>query len=146
MELAVRGKIASLPKPLVRIRRHSGQISRADNGGRQFCDATTATVCHFLRRGGYKDPAASSSADEWIAFSSWVENRIKELGVAERRNAWTDGRDKYFATENKLTGAYRFIIRLWQSGQMSALAWGKLFGSSLPKRLAREWIVKHKAR
>lgn len=61
---------------------------------------------------------------------------MTEEGILERRKTWTDARAEYFATKNGMSGALRFGIRLLQSGHASALVWEKLFGSSLPERLA----------
>jgi glycosyltransferase involved in cell wall biosynthesis len=140
LDLALRGKIACLPNPLVRIRKHSSQISLDNDGRRQLCDGTAATVCYFLRKAGCKDPSLGASSDEWIALLNWIENRMEETGAFEKRKSWVDARAAFFATENRLPGALRFGIRLLQSGHASALVWEKFFGSSLPQRLAREWM------
>ena len=139
LELALRGKIACLPNPLVRIRMHSSQISLEDNGRRQLCDGTAATVCYFLRKAGCEDPSLSTSSEEWIAVRNWLESRIEESGVFERRKTWVDARAAFFATKNRLAGTLCFGTRLLQSGHTSALVWEKLFGYSLPQRLAQEW-------
>lgn len=140
LDLALRGEIACLHNPLVRIRKHSSQISLDSNGRRQLCDGTAAAVCYLLGKAGCEDPSLGASSDEWIAFLNWLESRIEETGTFERRRAWGDARAEYFATANRLTGALRFGTRLLRSGHASALVWEKLFGSSLPERLAREWM------
>lgn len=140
LELALRGKIACLPKPYVRIRKHPNQVSLDNNGRRQLWDATAATVCHFLRKAGCEDPSVSASADEYIAFLNWVENRMEESGVFARRKAWVDARVAFFANQNNLIGAFRCGARLMQSGHAIALVWEKFFGSALPERLAQDWM------
>lgn len=140
LELASRGKIACLPKPLVRIRKHSGGISSDSNGRRQCCDETAATVCQFLKNAGCIDPSVDASDDEWAVFLHWIENRMEELGCFARRKAWAIARVEYFTTGNRLTGALRFGTRLLQSGYASASLWEKFFGSSLPQSLAHEWM------
>jgi glycosyltransferase involved in cell wall biosynthesis len=139
--LALQGTIACLPIPLVRIRKHSSQISLDNRGRRQLCDGTAATVCYFLRKAGYKDPSLGTSSEEWTVFQNWLESRIEETGAFERRKTWVDARAAYFTTENRLAAAIRFGIRVLRSGHASALVWEKYFGSSLPQRLAREWMV-----
>lgn len=141
LELSLRGKIAALPKFLVRVRKHSSQVSCENNGRPQLCEATAGTICHLLQKAGCKDPSVDMSADEWIVFRNWVEKRMEELGIFERRKAWTDARAKYFATGNRLNGVIHFSTHLLQSGYASVLIWEKFFGSSLPQRLVREWIV-----
>lgn len=139
IELASRGKIACLPKPLVRIRKHSSQISLDNNGRRQLYDGIAATVCHYLQRAGCEDPSVGANTDEWIAFLAWVENRIDESSTFKRRKAWADARAEYFERNNRMIGAFHFGTRLLKSGHAVALMWEKAFGSSLPERLAREW-------
>jgi glycosyltransferase involved in cell wall biosynthesis len=140
LELLLRGKIACLPKSLVRIRTHSGQISNENSGRRQVRDGRAVIACHFLRKAGCGDPSVDASANEWIGFVNWVEKKVEESGTFERRKAWIEARVEYFGGESKLTGALRFGIGLLQSGHASLLVWEKLFGSSMPKRLAREWM------
>lgn len=139
LTLAFHGRLACLPSPLVQIRKHSGQISHDNNGKRQICDSVAATICYWLQRSNGKGPSENVD-DEWITFLAWIENRLEELGVFERRKAWADARTAYFTAGNKLTGAFHFGFRLLQSGHFSTLVWQKLFGTSLPKRLAKEWI------
>lgn len=138
--LSLRGKIACLSKPLVRVRMHSSQISNDNNGRSQFCEGTAARVCHFLQKAGSKDPSVGSSEDEWIAFLTWIENQVEISGAFERQKAWVDARAAFFTNGNKLTGVFRFGTRLLKSGYANALALEKFFGSSLPEHLAREWM------
>jgi glycosyltransferase involved in cell wall biosynthesis len=140
LELTSRGNIACLPKLLVRIRRHSSQMSLDDDGHRQLCDGTTAIVCHFLRNAGHKDPSVEAREDEWIAFLEWIENRIEDSGIFERRKSWIGARTEYFTAQNRLNGTLRFGLRLLQSGNAGLQMWERLFGYSLPRRLAREWM------
>ena len=140
LEFASRGTIACLRKPLVRIRKHAGQISLDDGSRRQLCDATVAIVCHLLRQAGCEDPSVVASADEWAAFLNWIETRIEESCYFEKRRTWADARAEYFATNNSLAGAVRFGARLLESGHASVLTCEKFFGFSLPKRWAQEWM------
>ncbi len=140
LELALRGKIACLPQFLVRVRKHSRQMSLDNNGRRQLYDGIGAVVCHLLRKAGFKDPSVDASVDEWIAFLNWVDNRTKELDAFAKRKARVEARAAFSTTENRMAGALRFSSQLLQSGNASALVWERFFGSSLPKRLAQEWM------
>lgn len=140
LRLSEIGKVASIDKPLVKIRKHELNISNLEGGRLQTRLGIAAAVCHFLRIHGCPDPSATNDEAEWLEFVTWIERQVIEEGVFERRKAWSDARAEYFATENRLTGALRFGIRLLQSGHVGALVWEKFFGSSLPQRLARKWI------
>ena len=140
LELSLHGRLACLPKPLVRNRKHSNQISLDDSGRRQICDGVVATVCHMLKKEGFKDPSVSASEDEWILFLSWIEKRIKESGFFDRRKAWVAARSDFLAGESMVSGTLHFGVRLIQSGYACELILEKFFGVSLPLRLARKWI------
>jgi Glycosyl transferase family 2 len=141
LRFAELGKTACLENCLVRIRKHSEQISNSATGTSQPVYGTAAATCHFLRIHGYPDPSSSSDEATWWRFLTWVDRRMTEEGVFERHKTLTDARAEHFATRNGMSGALRFGIRLLQSGHASALVWEKLFGSSLPERLAWEWMV-----
>jgi glycosyltransferase involved in cell wall biosynthesis len=141
LELAAQGRIACLHQPLVKIRKHSSQISHENNGRRQMFDAIAATACHFLRKAGAKDPSIDNSSEQWDVFLNWIEGRIDEAGIFENRKAWADARTEYFLSTNRLIGIILFGTRLLQSGHSFALIYEKIFGSQLPERLAREWIM-----
>ena len=140
LRLSEIGEMASIDKPLVKIRKHGQNISHSEGGNLQGRFGIIATSCHFLRIHGSPDPSTSSDESTWQEFIAWVDRRMVEVGAFERRKAWSDARTEYFSTANRLTGALSFGNSLLRSGHASALAWEKLFGSSLPQRLAREWM------
>lgn len=144
LELSSRGKIACLRKPFVRVRKHSNQISLDNSGKRQLYDAIAATVCHFLKKHGYRDPSISANEDEWAYFLNWVESQVVESGTLERNEAWAEARAGYFAPGTRLTRMLRFTVRLVQSGVAGRVLLQKFFGSSLPERLAWKWIKHHR--
>ncbi len=143
-ELALRGKIMCLPKYLVKIRKHPDQLSSENEGKSANHESMAVIVCRLLRKAGRKDLSVDASAEEWILFFNWIQKRMKKLGTFKRRKVWADARAKYFATKNRFNSAIRFGAHLLQSGYAGALIWEKFFGSSLPQRLAREWIIETK--
>lgn len=140
LRLSEVGKVASIDKPLVKIRKHAQNISNLEGGNRQAKFGVVASVCHFLRAYGCPDPSVSSDEDVWQDFITWVDRRMLEEGAYERRKAWVDARAEYFASANGLTSTFFFGTHLLQSGHASAWMWAKFFGSSLPKNLSREWM------
>jgi glycosyltransferase involved in cell wall biosynthesis len=140
LELSLLGKIACLPKALVMVRKHSGQISRDNSGKQQFCDGTAVTVCHFLKKWGHRDPSKSVVDKEWELFFDWIEKRVDESGDFERHKVWASARARYFNTKNRMAGFFHFVSELLQTGQGKALTQEKIFGSQVPKRLAQDWI------
>jgi glycosyltransferase involved in cell wall biosynthesis len=141
LELATKGNIACLPKPLVKIRKHADQMSLDENGRRQFCDSTSVEVCYFLRKKGFEDPSNDIDYNKWVLFHKWIEERILTLGIIEKRNVWIAARKNFFNFENKLIGLLYFFKVLMTSSYFFILLWEKYFGSFLSKKLAREWIA-----
>jgi glycosyltransferase involved in cell wall biosynthesis len=139
LELAVRGRIACLPAPLLRIRKHPNQISNDANGLRQFYDGRAARVCHFLRKMGYDDPSLGSTDEEWRAFLGWVERKIDESKQFQRRKVVAEARQIYRREGARFMRAARCILHLATSGHFFGVAFEKWFGTSLPRQLAREW-------
>lgn len=140
LRLAERGRIACSNNCLVRVRKHSGQISNSSADTSQLVYGTAASTCHFLRIDGYPDPSAGSGEAEWKSFLEWIESRLIEEGVFKKRKVWADARVKYFAKEISLTGVCQLGIRLLKSNYSGALVLERFFGSLLPERLAREWM------
>jgi glycosyltransferase involved in cell wall biosynthesis len=141
LRLAERGRIASLENCLVVVRKHSEQISNSATGTSQLAYGTAASACHFLRIRGYPDPSTSNDDTTWQEFIAWLETRMIEEGTPIRHKAWVDARTEYFAIENRLSGAIRLGTRFLRDGDSWKLMREKFLGSSLPQRLAREWMA-----
>ena len=141
LNFSLRGALASVPDRLVCIRKHADQISLDNSGRSQLRDAVAATVCHFLCKAGEPDPSELDDLLAWNSFLCWVEHRMDELKVFEKRADWIDARAAFFASGNRLEGVYNLAAMLLTSGHASALLLEKIFGSSLSSRLADEWLV-----
>jgi len=136
------GKIASVNMPLIKLRKHKQNLSNSDGGRMQSLFGHAASVCHFIRIYGQSisDPSATKGEIKWIAFLTWLEKELIGECVLEKRQVRADARGQYFAAGNRLSGLLHLGTRLVKSGHASAIVWEKLFGSSLPERLAREWM------
>jgi len=144
LRLSEAGKLASVDKPLVKYRRHEKNMSYLENGKLQIRLGVVATTCHFLRVHDYPDPSAGNDEETWQKFVAWIDERITKEGLYERREAWAYARKEYFAKANLLSGSFRFGTCLLLSGHAASLIWEKGFGSSLPKRLAQDWMKQAK--
>ena len=139
LRLSEVGKVTSINKPLVKIRKHEQNISNSEGGMQQIHFGFAASVCHFLRIHGVADPSTTSNEAVWLEFLTWIKMKLIEEDVFGRNKSRVVARTEYFAMENRLAGALRFGFHLLRTGHASALMWEKFFGSSLPVRLAREW-------
>lgn len=138
LRLSEVARVSSVNRPLVKIREHDRNMSKAEAGVLQQSFGLAARVCHFLRTRGSSDPSKSSDEMVWQKFITWLHGKMIEEGEIEKRNAWVKARAEYFATQSRLCGAIRCGMCLVQSGYAGTLMWEKCFGSSLPERLARE--------
>ena len=140
LDLSTVGSMACLRRPLVRIRKHSGQISLTGSGTRQLFDAMAGTVGHLLRKAGYPDPCVDGSEEQWVAFLRWIENRVEETGLVARHRKWNDVRTELLDDTPGYSHRLRSAKRLFSSGYAMTLIVEHLFGLSLPNRLKRDWI------
>lgn len=144
--LSEQGKIACLAEPLVKIRKHAGQMSLLDNNKRSFLDAATAGVCHFLRKAGYNNiPSLDKSEENWFLFLNWVEKRMVETDIVLERKIWIDAREEYFYSQKNIKNKFFLMLRLTRSGHLVSLLKSKMFGLSMPEKLAYEWMIISKA-
>jgi len=142
LELSLRGEIACLPECLVRIRKHPMQMSLDERGTRQFFDHEAATVCHFLRRFGAKDPSTDGSDQEWAEFLAWLEDRVRESGALSRHEAWGTARAAFFSAKSKIVRTVEGVGMLLRSGNAWSILQEKVFGSSFPAELAKAWVAR----
>jgi glycosyltransferase involved in cell wall biosynthesis len=140
LRLSETGNLASVDKPLVRIRKHASNMSDSQGGTLQTRFGIIAAVCHFLRVNRFPDPSGTNSEPAWQEFASWVDTRIREDGVLERRDDWTNARASYLNAGSRVSGLIGFAGLLLRSRQAGALLREKLFGFSLAEQLAHEWM------
>lgn len=142
LRLSEVGRLGALTKPLVKCRKHGKNISNIDGGDLQTRYGIVAVTCHFLRRHGFTDPSTSDDVTAWREFMKWLDERLLEERAYERSRAWIDARAEFFGTEHRLAGAVKSGVRLLRSGHVTSLVAHRLFGSSLPKLLARQWMTR----
>lgn len=137
------GKIGSVTEPLVSIRKHEDQIS-LDKGGRaQLIDSYVAMVCFWLRQTQHEDPIDSLSDSAFSEFHRWVEGEMEAYGVFESANCIAEIKRKLRSRNTNLAKYIVLISSVINSPQQSyRLLKNKLFGSSLPKMIARNWMGK----
>lgn len=141
LRLAEKGKIACLGNYLVRCRKHPEQISNSKADGiSQLVYGIAAAVCHFLRIRDFADPSTGTDERPWDEFVAWIDRRTTEERVPETHRSWTATRAAYLASESRFVGAVRASTLLLRSGRAGPLLREKLFGLSLPRQLAQEWI------
>ncbi len=75
LRLSEVGTLASIPQPLMRIRKHSGQISLSSGGRDQLIDCRVAILSYLLRRAGRPDPVVGSDV-AFGDFRAWVKQRM----------------------------------------------------------------------
>ena len=135
LRLSALGKLTCVDAPLVRVRKHSEQVSHEDAGRRQVLDSRVALVSDCIRRLGGEDPVDAND-ESFVCFRAWLENRLTAVGLFRmaalgRRAAAKGSRARAAAT---------LLVRPLDGIR---LLWARWTGERLALRLAREWLYDH---
>ena len=141
IRLAEIGKMASVNKPLVKIRKHSLSISRHDGGKTQTIHAIATIVCHFLRIKGIDDPSSLNDT-EWYRFIDWLTHRIEQSGIFKRDTEKWKLRDQFYLSDKKARATLQLLYEILSSGNNIQMVVEKLFGKNIAREASKEW-VKH---
>ena len=133
LRLSTLGRLACVDAPLVRIRKHAGQVSHEESGDRQVLDARIGLVSYWIRRLGGEDPVGGTE-EGFAAFRAWTESRLTAAGLFRvaalgRRAAAAGG----------TLGVAGVLAR--QPLDAARLLWTRWAGEHLAARLAREWLA-----
>ncbi len=82
LRLSELGDMACIQESLMRIRKHSGQISLSDGGRDQIVDCRLAIVSYLLRRAGVADPIDEDELT-YMHFVEWIKKRLQSDGYFE---------------------------------------------------------------
>jgi glycosyltransferase involved in cell wall biosynthesis len=143
LRLSEVGQLAVVDEPLVRIRKHSDQISHEESGRRQIIYSHCAVTSYWIRRMGYSDPINADDST-FEHFHSWMANKLAREG-------------QFNLFEYKLT-----IIRCFSEWRNAPRAFllvffhifskpflllqyfrVRIFGESITRRFALEWLENH---
>jgi len=140
LRLSEKGRLMSLSEPLVRVRKHSQQISHKELGKSQVIYSRIATISYWLRRWGYSDPIEYREG-EYERFYNWVASRLSGEQVFDYL---------YYISESKkmvrqlggspecFVGSVFYILS--EKRYLLRFMLSRLFGESISRRLAGEWI------
>lgn len=140
LRLSEKGKIACVNKPLVRIRKHSAQVSHEESGKRQLVDSHVAMVSYWLRRCGVQDPVDFYSDSDFTAFRAWVSSSLNADSFLRLAHFTAEIKTQVSNSAGIIKGV-RTLLRSITYSPDVFYYWAsrKVFGSSLPKRLAKKW-------
>ncbi len=143
LRMSERGAITCLPDCLVKIRKHTEQISASPSGYPQLAYGVAASVCHFLRANNSKVLPDDAGAGEqvWPQFLAWVDRRMDDAGVYERRKMWMELRSRSSDKQHSLARFLSQMHKLSKSSHVGTFVKEKLVGTALPKLLAKEWMI-----
>lgn len=138
LRLSEVGELLSLRQPLVRIRKHTAQVSHEEGGRRQLIDSYVAMVSYWLREAGRADPVAGNAA-EFESFYAWIGEHMlanKVFGIKGLRHAIKQA--AHGAPSSIPIAVARSVlthpILTWQ------VVRERLIGSPLPRLWAADWI------
>lgn len=140
LRLSETGTIACLPEPLVKIRKHSSNISFSSSLA--IIMGMAVRVCHSVRSTGAPDPAQGDD-DVWTQFTRWLSRRLEEESYIELQEEWSRIRREFYSSSGTggwLCGTSTLIRRLLTSAYCHQIILSKLFGTKIISQLAGEWI------
>ena len=142
LRLAECGEIASVGEPLVSIRKHSNQMSSKNSYHLQTIYSHIAMSSYWLRRLGWPDPAEKNNCEDFSRFEAYVERWLSKTGVLETRKKIITIKTRVASTGSQLE---RFVLLALIAFNSPIMMFGYLkkrtFGSSVPRRMAEEWMV-----
>jgi len=142
LRLSEVGQLGSIDRPLVRIRKHLGQISHDESGRRQLVDSRVAIISYWLRHYGIPDPVASGN-EEFNIFRMWVENRLEQEQLFEFFDYLAKIKKhtvEVYQSPSALLTATKHIVS--EPGFLFVFLHTRLFGENIPHQLALEWMRK----
>jgi glycosyltransferase involved in cell wall biosynthesis len=140
LRLSEVGQLASIDEPLVKIRRHSEQVSHEAAGRRQKTDSRVAIISYWLRCFDSSDPV---SADNLVfnSFYSWVAERLEQVGLFH----YFDYKKKLLESliKNRFSpSTWILLFKLVSKNPLLTLRifQFRIFGETISRRIALEWI------
>lgn len=142
LRLSELGQLAAIDEPLVRIRKHSEQISHEESGRRQLIDSRTSIISYWIRRHGFSDPI-TADGEAFETFSAWVENKLDQKRLFEcfdyiariKMNiaVMYKSPTALLATTKHIVSKPSFLLGFLRA---------RLHGEMTPRQLAIEWMKK----
>jgi glycosyltransferase involved in cell wall biosynthesis len=142
LRLSEVGELTSVTGPYVQIRKHSGQISHFENGTRQMLDARIATVASWLRHYKHQDPI-SLDEHSFNNYHTWIKNQLTHDKLFEYLAFKNNLHDKFNDSKKSVHSIY-FLSALILTNPLNSARYicEKMFGETLPRKLAKKWILK----
>ena len=139
LRISEMGRIACLREPLIGLRKHAEQISYHEGGNTQLVIGFSAIVCHFLRSEGAVDPSLLDE-DTWRYFVNWITKKLDQEGVIKLSRDRLNLQQQWYAADcGALTRSVRLALGVLRTEKGCRMIIQRLFGTRLPKKLAREW-------
>jgi glycosyltransferase involved in cell wall biosynthesis len=142
LNLAAVGRLACMKRPLIMLRKHPGQTSRAESGDQQGFEDVLVTVVYLLRErhGCAQDLLRPGSEREaftkWLAAQSRVSAYLRALRYTYGLRAAFYGLDGSFA--EKWGARLSWLAR---PAEASVLLWRRHFSPDLAEILAQNWMA-----
>ena len=143
LRLSEKTQLACLETPLVRIRKHTSQISHYQAGRRQQIDSRIAMASYFLRAMGCPDPVDADEAT-FDAFDRWMAAQLQADGLF----ALYDSRHRLRAALQQRGTAFSRLVAVAavvreHPALLPRLLRDGLPGAPLARRLAQQWVKTH---
>lgn len=138
LRLSRLGRLESVNDVLVRIRRHTNQISHEASGYIQLVDSQIAAISYFIVNSGLSDPVDYGD-EQYIYFRAWVEKRLMHYRMFAIREWQYDFQTS--VSRKKFSTAFIFFMKAVMNPIMIIFYLKlRICGNAFPKQIAKEWF------
>lgn len=136
------GKISCVDEPLVKVRKHTNQISHDEQGRRQIIDSRVAMTSYWLRQYGFIDPVSTECSDkDFEIFRMWVTRCLQEYRLFEYRDFIQMIKEQLNSNRKPFSRYLRLVMLLLQEPIFVIRYFHQsLVGERLQKKMAAKWI------
>lgn len=134
------GKLTAVDEPLVKIRKHSAQVSNEDAGKRQVTDCTIGTVSSLIALAGGTDPVESNEAT-FEKFRTWITKRLEDEQYFEFYEYLSQVRQMKAQQKSAITGMIKVCFSLLSRPVfLFRFARRKIIGDNMYQYFASQWL------
>jgi glycosyltransferase involved in cell wall biosynthesis len=142
MRLAEVGEIACLDEPLVKIRKHTNQISNDDLGKQQAINGRMVLTSYYLRQLGAPDPI-NLDQESFEFFRRWIAMKLEHENSFELESLRKELNLTFHSASNKPAALVKVAFKILSN---PIFVWRlivkKFVGGRLPRQQAMEWVCK----
>lgn len=133
LRLSAQGRIACIPEPLLKLRKHSESITAKNE--RLLILSTACVLSHLLRKDGLPDPV-DGSEDNYLEFINFIEKRLVDEKAFEVQRLLSNLQNIYHSSGYRFEMAKTCISFKYKYDLIKQ----RLFRSMIYRDLYKDWL------